>query len=452
MGNYDVIILGGSTTGAFFGRRLAERGLKVLILEKEPKDSVGAVYDIFHMSRADLSAHGLPVPQPGDPDYAFTFQDGCNYSAFGNWPKPSAVNPVVGMHKHLYILRLLEWAQQAGTEVRFESPFESFLRDGENLAGVKFRGGEARARLVADCSGIPAVGRTSLPENAGIETFRLSPEDMFYVILWYVHYPKGHTPVLYCHSWPYWKSWEAPQADPEGAIIGTGACFSFDYCEKMHAEFEKRVDLSPYEVQHIEKGMTPYRRPPYSFVADGFLAMGDAACLTKPSAGEGCASSMVQAEIAVEVITGLLKQRMPLTRENLWPINKRYQEKQGRAFASLLATLVSATSSSAEENEFLFRKDIVFSKKLFANMDAGLAMTPVETLRMAFVMLGGLLTGKLRAGTIRLLLKASGDSEAVGKLYDEYPETPEGFEAWCRRADEMWKKVGTMADHKEAAI
>ena len=449
MEKYDVIILGGSTTGAFFGRRLAERGVRTLILEKEPQESVGAVYDIFHMSRADLAAHGLPVPQPGDPDYAFTFQDGCNYSAFGGWPKPSPVNPVVGMHKHLYILRLLDWARQAGAEVRFGTPFEGFLTENGKITGVKFRGGEACAKLTADCSGIPAVGRTALPAEAGVETFRLSPEDMFYVVLWYIRFSQDHEPVRYCHSWPFWKSWLAPQADPDGAILGTGACFGFDYCEKMHAEFKKHVKLPLYEIQRVERGMTPYRRPPYSFVADGFAAMGDAACLTKPSAGEGCASSMVQAEIAAEVTAGLLKRQLPLTRENLWPINKRYQAAQGRAFAALLATLVSATQSSAEENEFLFRKDIVFSRKLFANMDAGLKLTPAETLRMVFVMLGGLITGKLRAGTVRLLLKASGDAETVGKLYDEYPETPRGFEEWCRRADEIWEKVGTMAGHKE---
>lgn len=449
MEQYDVAIIGGSTTGAFFARRMAERGMKVLVLEKEPREKVGTIYDIFHMSREDLKRYSLPVPQPGDADYVFSFEDSCNYSAFGHYPKPSAKNPVVGMHKHIYILRLLDWAQEAGAVIRFETPFEDFLLENDRIAGVKFTGGEVHAEIVADCSGIPAVGRTKLPASANVENFVLSPEDMFFVILWYVHYKEKHEPVNYCHSWPYWKSWEAPQQDPDGAIVGTGACFSFDYCEKMHREFRKHVKLPEYEVEKVEKGRTPYHRPLYSFVTDHFIVMGDAACLTNPSTGEGCASSMAQAEIAADVIGSLAKEGKPLTCENLWPVNKRYQEAQGKAFASLLATLVNVTKSSPEENEFMFRKDIVFSRKLFANMEAGLNLTKEETRYMIWTLIGGLLSGKMSFRTIRSLQKASSDAEAVEKLYDTYPSSPDGFGEWCVRADSLWKKVGTIAEGEE---
>ena len=68
----------------------------------------------------------------------------------------------------------------------------------------------------------------------------------------------------------------------------------------------------PY-ILKVEKGLTPYHRSVYSFVDDGFIAMGDAACLTKPTCGEGCTSSLVQGEIAANVITKLLNDGKPLT-------------------------------------------------------------------------------------------------------------------------------------------
>ena len=73
----------------------------------------------------------------------------------------------------------------------------------------------------------------------------------------------------------------------------------------FNEQYSKNVKYPDYEVKKVEKGMTPYHRSVYSFVDDGFIAMGDAACLTKPTCGEGCTSSLVQGEIAVDVISKL---------------------------------------------------------------------------------------------------------------------------------------------------
>ena len=102
--------------------------------------------------------------------------------------------------------------------------------------------------------------------------------------------------------------------------------------------------------------MTPYRRPPYSFVADNFIVMGDAACLTKPHAGEGVTSSMVHIDIALEVIEKLHKDNKEFSQKNLWPINKKYIDLQGRIYASLLATIIGAVNTTPKENEFFFEK------------------------------------------------------------------------------------------------
>ncbi|MDO4573343.1 MAG: NAD(P)/FAD-dependent oxidoreductase, partial [Clostridia bacterium] len=432
MERFDAVIVGGATAGSYLARKLSEAGRSVLVLEAKPEEGVGGRYDIFHIARPAFQRFGLPEPAPGE-DFAFEYTGGAACSAFGRHPKRS-FGTTVGMHMHPYTLRLNRWAMESGAKFLYGTAFEDFLYDGAGrIAGVVcVKDGERMelgARLVADCSGIPSAARRKLPEGYGVENFEITPDEMFYVTLRYVKYAREEDYVRHIRSWTFYKTWEAPEADPEGAILGVGANLGFEVGERVFAAFEKAVELPPYAVKRIERGTTPYRRPPYSFVADGFLVSGDAACLTKPSAGEGVTAAMVQLEIAAERVNELLARPAYLSREALWPINKRYIDAQGKSFASQLATLVGAVATSAEENDFFFEKDVIFSAKTFQGLGAGetLRFSPGELLRMGFKMLGGVLGGRLRVSTIRSLLQSMSNGGRIAELYAAFPETPAGF-------------------------
>lgn len=456
MKHYDVVIIGAATTGSYFARRMAERGHTVLMLDAKPIERIGDKYDIFHLAKKDFEIFGLPRPEK-EVDWAFEFENNKALSAFDRYPKPS-VNAVVGMHMHPYTLRMNRWAAEGGTEILYEASFQQFIFDDSGkICGLCYQKDgivtQVSTYLVADCSGIPSVARRALPDGYGVENFELTPNDMFYVILRYVRYSEEKDYVHGSRGWTYYKTWEAPQADPTGAILGIGANFSFDYAEKIYAEFEKAIPLPCHTVQHIERGATPYRRPPYSMVADRFIAMGDAACLTKPSCGEGVSSSMVQCDIAVSVIDQLLKEHQPLNRSALWTINKQYIEKQGKAFASQLATVSGAVGTNAKENDFFFKEDIVFSAKSFEAMAEGKEMTfsGNEISSMAAKMLWGVFTGKLRIKTICALLKALKNGNQIAEIYSKYPEREEGFETWVQQADATWRACGSMAEAAQNA-
>ncbi len=448
---FDLVIVGAATTGSYFARRMAERGHKVLVIDKLPEEKEGAKYDIFHIAKADFERFGLPLPEKGD-DFAFEFTGTAAHSAFGRYPKETT-GTTIGMHMHAYTLRMNRWAMEAGAVYRYGASFVDFLYEDNRITGIRYQTdiGEETvgARIVADCSGIPSVARTKLPDGYGVENFKITPTDMFYVTLHYVKYFDEKDYVKKTRTYPFYKTWEAPEADPQGAILGVGANLSFDYGEKIYEEFKAAVPLPKHELKYIERGVTPYRRPPYSFVADGFIVMGDAACLSKPHAGEGVTSSMVQVDIAVDVIDKALRKADYLTRESLWSINKRYIEVQGKIFASMLATLIGAVSTNAVENDFFFKHDVIFSKKSFESMDAGkpLTFTTGEMIGMVGKMLLGIVTGKLRIKTIRALLDSMKKGDEVTALYSAFPETVEGFEEWSKKADQHWLRVGSMADH-----
>ena len=57
---YDVVIVGASSAGAYFARKMAERGFSVLVLEKETPETLSREYDVFHMGRAEMARYGLP--------------------------------------------------------------------------------------------------------------------------------------------------------------------------------------------------------------------------------------------------------------------------------------------------------------------------------------------------------------------------------------------------------
>ena len=88
-------------------------------------------------------------------------------------------------------------------------------------------------------------------------------------------------------------------------------------------------------------GRTPYRRPPFSLVADSFMVVGDAAFMTKPFSGEGVTSGFTACQIAAETADAALRKGC-LSREQLWPLNVRYFRDQGAKFAGLMAQLVVA--------------------------------------------------------------------------------------------------------------
>lgn len=451
MAKYDVVIVGASTAGSYFARRMAERGFAVLVIDRSTKERISPDYDIFHMGKDEMEHFGLPKVEKGDGIYAFEFSEQYMYSAFGGHPKPSPTC-VIGMHKHDYIVRMNEWAVEAGAEIVYEASFDGCVYDESGkICGVTYeKNGEkisVDCRLVADCSGIPAVVRRSLPDGYGIEKFELTSDDILYVILKYIDFTDKKEEWLKSHFWIAYKSWIAPSKGTD-ALIGIGSCFGFDYAEKVYDQFSRNVKLPSHTVKYIERGRTPYHRAPYSFVADGFICMGDAACMTKPNCGEGCTAALVLEDIAIDIASSAMENGAYPTRESLWSINKKYNNTQGKEFAGLMALLTSLIKHSPKANEFLFKHDVIFSKKILGSMSEGLALDITDYLKTLIFVLIGLISGNIKLVEIKNILMGVINSGKLTELYERFPETPDGFDEWVKEAEALWKKAGRIADWK----
>ena len=453
MKKYDVLVVGASTTGCWFAHKMAEQGFKVLVIEKNLPDYVSREYDVFHMGKADMERFDMIMPEEGSPLREFSFAHSTMISPYGNYPKACAEAPVIGLHKHDYIMAMADRAKEAGAEIIYGASFTDFIYENGKIVGAKYKTEdkecEAYARIVADCSGIPAVARTKLPDTSVVGNFKLTNKDILYVVLYYADYlNKDFNPRELDGFFMQYKSWSAPSDNPNGAILGIGAFYGYAYAEEIFKkDFMKNVSFPEYTVERVEKGMTPYHISAYSLVDDGFIALGDAACHTKPTCGEGCTSSLVAGEIAVEVISNLLKSDKYLTKERMWSINKRYMVAQGKDFDSMRPLLMGIISMDYDEAEYLFKNDIMFSEKILGGMDNGLSLGLEDITAIVKGIVNGVAGKELKPSTIAKLVKGLLYSAKVGTLYDNYPAQYEEFNAWKEKADKLWAEIGSVAEN-----
>jgi flavin-dependent dehydrogenase len=421
---------------------MARQGYRVLVCDRSSEADLGRRYDIIHIGQDNFSRFGIPEPQPGDPDYVTMFHQSVHRSALDKWPK-NHYSEVLVLRRGGLMKRLAAWAREQGAQILLETEFASPLFDPQGkLAGGLFRGKDGefqvKARLTADASGIGAAVRTALPDNYGVENFITGPKDQFYVVLRYVNLKNPDEKVECTQSWPFYKTWIAPQLKSGGAIYGVGANLSFDYANRCWERFARRVSLPAGELEYTEQSSTPYRRPLYSFVAGGFVALGDAACITNPMSGEGVPYAWLLCSVAAEEFGRALRDGAYPEREKVWPVNRRYFQAQGASFARILATLPGAVNCSPEENDYEFEQSIIFEddkEKTKGNM--------------ILKLLKGLFSGRISFGTLKGLVAAVMAGSGIYTHYMNFPEEPGGFEGWVKKADSLWGKTVKVADLAE---
>jgi flavin-dependent dehydrogenase len=343
---------------------------------------------------------------------------------------------------------LFTLAESEGVRYEFSTEFSELLyRDGRVSGAVVKRGAEEqtiRARLVVDASGINAVVRTTLPPDYGVENFKTAPDEKFYVVLRYITWLDPDRPrTVDSEGWTFYKAWVAPSYHERGAIIGIGATGSFERAEEVFREFSEVITIPPHRVDKIERGVTPYRRPPYSVVGDGFLCLGDSACLTKPFSGEGVTSAWTLCKIAVDVVDRALQEDGGLTTEALWPINVRYFRDQGAKFAGILATVPSAANVTRRESSYLFEKDIIFSEAdlIEMNRDFEMHLTSRKVLRIVGVITLGLMSGNYSFASLKALLRSVQMSGRIRSHYERFPSERAEFASWASAAEDLWRRA-----------
>jgi flavin-dependent dehydrogenase len=448
----DVLIVGAGTAGSYLGWLLARQGWRVTIFERDQQGHVGGRLEVIHFETDRLENSGIPMPGENAGEVIGVFEEDSVVSPdFRTLIKVKALQTIIRLP--VFLRRMHTLLEETGASIAFNCSFVEPIFEEGRITGVRAeRDGaemECRARLVVDASGTTAVVRRSLPPEYGVETFKLGPHDVMYVLLQYIKWSRPGEPYPpFLHSYSYHLAWLGPAGIEHAAILGVGQPGSYETVRKVREDFLKKANFPPYEVVKSEQGFTPYRRPPYSLVGDAFLCIGDAAAITYPFSGHGVTATWNLCTMAADVINGALTREDTLSRETLWPINVRYFRDQGAKFAGLFAQLAGAMNLSEEEFNYILERRLIHrtgkhGKLPEPNREYEKEPTLAETAKLIGKLLVGVARRKLHLGHVVRLVGSALLAARIRKHYERFPATPAGFNAWTDRAEQLWKKKKT---------
>ncbi len=439
----DVVIVGGGTAGSFTAWRLAQKGYKVIVVEEKKRGTLGANVGIFHMDEIRFAQFNIPLPE--GKELIGRHETGLAWPPDGEATKTVNYTFLV-MELPLFIGRLQKYAEEAGADYLFDTRCEKAVLLRSRVVGVKVTKGtqtiEILAKVVVDASGVDAAVRTTLPVRLGLETEPVKPTDFLYVILQYwddIEAKKTGAFPSGLNFYPFHKAFINPSYG-DGAIVGIGQPGRLKLAEKVQHEFlAERFPNVKHTLVKKTWGRTPFRRPPFSLVADGFATVGDAAFMTKPFSGEGVTSGFTACQIAAETIDAAIK-KDDMSKTALWPLNHRYFTDQGAKFAGLFAQLPAAAELSRGDVNYLFKQDIIFSSFDFESMNADfeVKMGLGRLFSVAAKLIKGRIFGGLSKEGFKALLKAMGIAGKIRKHYEAYPKGPEDLPAWEKKAKKLW--------------
>ena len=448
---FDIVIIGAATTGAYFGKLMAEKGFSTLVIDSIEEKDIGTRLSCIHLDRKYFEESEIPAPMLGDNDYLTSYEYNMNESAYGHYPIKTNY-PYIVMRLDKFSKRLRDWARKVDCNFDFETKFIEFIFDArKKICGIRVEKEgtieEIYCKLVVDCTGIAGYARCKLPDWYGIENTPLNPEDILFANVEYFRLKRPERDKLsYSTIYPYYKVWFGPVGEDDTAQFGACGFGSYDNAIASGEEFKKTVYLPPHDVDKIEQGMMPYRYSLYSFVADGFLCLGDSAAISKPYSGEGITATWNLCKIAAIYVANAMKDGKYPTREALWPINTKYSRGQGADFAELLALTKGALNCSKDENELEFKYGFGYEEGILSSMSINFAnkLTPIQKITQFWKIVVILYFNRLTSKTIKDSFKGYVIGKKAKKLYKKYPKKPKHFDKWCAKANKLWAKYKTI--------
>jgi digeranylgeranylglycerophospholipid reductase len=433
---YDALVVGAGTAGCLAAKTMAEKGLKVCIVEKKPHEQIGEKICGDALGEHHLKTLGLEKPSGGELEAKI---DGIKiYSPDENTVFTIADKDFIGylLNRRLFGQWLVKKATDKGALLQDNMNFRSPIIEKGSVVGLtakNIKTGktlEMRSKVVVDATGFFGMVRKQLPAELGIDR-ELANDDVEACYREIRQLRQETENTQFCEIYLNQKAspggyiWIFPKGGAR-VNVGIGALMREGYPnpkEQLYSTAYKKPIFADSTVLEAGAWFDPVRRPLDNMVGNGIVLVGDAASLVNPIHGGGIGPSMLSGYLAGQQIADALSKGEP-TKEALWGYNKRYIEIYGKKQGTLDIFKVFLLSCSDEDlnygmNEKLMTEDDV----LKAGMGDDFHLNITETAKRVF-------RGLRRVSFLNKLRLTVGMMRELRAHYDTYPTTPADFEPW----------------------
>lgn len=436
METYDAIVVGAGTAGCLAAKTIAEKGLKVCLIEKKPSEEIGEKVCGDALGEHHLKFLGLEKPTGGELEAKI---DGIKiFSPDENTTFTIADKDFIGylLNRRLFGQWLLKKATDEGAILKDNMNFRSPIIEKGAVSGISAKNmkngkiTEMHSKVVVDATGYFGMVRKQLPVEMGIDR-EIANQDVEACYREIRQLKQETENTRYCEIYLNQKAspggyiWIFPKGGAR-VNVGLGICMRGNYPnpkEQLYNTAFKKPIFDDSLILTAGSWFDPVRRPLDNMVSNGVMLVGDAASLVNPIHGGGIGPSMLSGYFAGQQIAEALSKGEP-TKEALWGYNKRYIDTYGKKQGTLDIFKMFLLSCSDEDlnygmNEKLMTEDDV----LKAGMGDDFHLNITETARRVF-------RGLKRVGFLNRLRLTVSMMRGLSAHYNTYPTSPEGFEPW----------------------
>ena len=319
---YDTVVIGGGPAGSAAAAVLAEKGLRVLVVEREkiPRYHIGE--SMIPFTYQPLRRLGLVERMRASAfikKYSVQFVSPSGKASqpfYFNTRYDADVSQTWQVLRSEFDLMLLQNARDKGATVLEETAVVGLLRDGDRTVGIRAREKdgrehEFRAPMTLDCSGREGVGPTR-------RNWRVRDPKLNKVAVWtyYVGAQRdegidaGATTVAYVPEKGWF--WYIPQHNDRISVgvVAEGRYLTRDGVKEPREIFHREVEQNRWIKEHLACGRQdgPYRlTSEYSWrsrycAADGLLVAGDAVGFLDPVFSSGLMFALKSGVLAADAI------------------------------------------------------------------------------------------------------------------------------------------------------
>ena len=434
---YDIAVVGGGTAGCFAAATAVREGLDVVLLERKPESEAG------HVACGDAIKGTDAFPDVVDREYL-------RAEAFANPNVQRAIfeNPLSGesldvsfgdrsgavLDRRRYGEVLLEEVDRLGVDVRFGTVVNDVCQEDGRVTGVQaVRNGTVTT--VEAAVTIDAAGSLSLLQDRADLSDATFDTDVSYR-----QFCSAYREVVTVEEPVEWDDaivfkpteelgylWYFPRTATE-INVGVGFQMTEEPMELVDVLRRDVRDREGFDVASVDDKLgaaLPTRRPYDSAVAPGFVAAGDAAGHVNPTTGGGIPGAAKAGAWAAEVATEAIADG-DVGEDALWEYNRRILTGFGKRFAAM--DLYNVFGTAHDVGELVSVISAMPGQQL---VDAlGKRGTASMNLRLKFETL---VKTWGHWDVLYELYRVHRKASDLKAVYDDFPTTPDGFEAW--RAD-----------------